>query len=147
MALVCIVSVPVLDAARPGCLTFGSECLNSLASLALRASIGSRRRILAVELQQIEGEQGDVGLGARPGTQKVKHRQTALVAFGELAVDDAGARPQRIDRRHYERVASCPIVTVAGDQARATVGARRHHPVAVVLDLVNPAAAVRRLGG
>jgi hypothetical protein len=53
----------------------------------------------------------------------------------------------RIGRRHYERVASCPIMTVAGDQARATVGARRHHPVAVVLDLVNPAVAARRLGG
>ena len=33
-----------------------------LASVALRTSIGSRRRSVAVELQQVEGEQEGVGL-------------------------------------------------------------------------------------
>ena len=44
MAPFCIVSLPEWNAARPGYLTFRSECLNSSVSRAFRASIGSRRK-------------------------------------------------------------------------------------------------------
>jgi len=48
---------------------------------------------------------------------------------------------------HHQLEAVRPVITVAGEQADAYRVTPGHHPVAVVLDLVNPAGSRRGLVG
>jgi hypothetical protein len=73
--------------------------------------------------------------------------EAALVAAHGLAVDQAGPHLEVVHGLHDEREAVCPVVSVAGDEPDAHGVAPGHHPVAVVLDLMNPVCARRRLVG
>jgi hypothetical protein len=55
------------------------------------------------------------------------------LALRTLAADAISGKPR------------CPVVTVAGQDADASSIPPHHHPIAVVLDLMNPADAARRL--
>jgi len=54
----------------------------------------------------------------------------------------------RVHRFHNQRIARRPVMPVAGEQPNANRVTARHHPIAVVLDLVNPnRGRSRPLGG
>ena len=59
----------------------------SLASVALRSSIGSRRRITPVEFEEIEGEQHSLGLDLAAIAQAIEYRDAILAADHNLAVE------------------------------------------------------------
>jgi hypothetical protein len=64
-----------------------------------------------------------------------------------LAIDQAGADIKRAGRRGNEGKPVCPVKTVAGEKPDAIARAPRHQPIAIVLDLVNPAWPGRRRSG
>jgi hypothetical protein len=77
-----------------------------------------------------------------------KYRHAVVVTAHRLAVDQAGAHAQRRHRLDDQREPRRPVVPVARQQPHAGGTAARHQPVAVMLDLVNPARTARRvLGG
>ena len=117
-----------------------------LASVALRTSIGSRRRSVAVQLQQVEGVQERLGL-VPSMAQKLERSHSLLVTAHHLAVDHAGPHLEVVHGFHDKRVAARPVVPSAGDQPDAHRVAPGHEPVAVVLDLVDPIGARGRTVG
>ena len=116
-----------------------------LASVALRTSIGSRRR---------SGRPAPAGRRRRgtPGARSagggaVEGGQPLLVATHHLAVDQAGPHLEMVHGLDHQRKAVGPVIAPPGDQPDANGIATRHEPVAVVLDLVNPVGAGRGLVG
>ena len=79
-----------------------------------------------------------------PGTSE---RQPALVAAPDLAVDQAGAHLEVVHGLGHQRIALRPVIAALGDEPDAHGIAAGHETVAVVLDLVNPVGAGRRLVG
>jgi hypothetical protein len=115
-----------------------------LASVALRTSIGSRRS--TVQLQKVEGIQE--GLGLAPAmAEQLKGGHAFLVAIHDLAVDQAGPHLEVVHSLGHQRVAARPVVPPAGNQPDAHGVATGHKPKPIVLDLVNPVGAGRRLVG
>jgi hypothetical protein len=100
-----------------------------------------------VELQQVEGIQERLGLLSRAIAQPVEHRETVLVHDHDLSIDDAALARERHQRGRDRRIALRPHEAVAGDQVHAAVILPRLQAVAVMLDLVNPSGAGRRLLG
>jgi hypothetical protein len=98
-------------------------------------------QILAIEFEQIECEHHGLGLDPRAVAQPIEHRNAALVADRNLAVDQAGIDFQRHHRLEHGRISIGPIIAVACEQPAADAVALRHQAVAVVLDLVHPLGA------
>ena len=103
-------------------------------------------QILAVEFEEIEGEEEGVRLVAT-AAQDVEPGQPALVAADDLAVDQAGADLEVVHGLDDERKAARPIVAAPRDQPDADRTAPGHEPETVVLDLVDPVRARRRAVG
>ena len=72
---------------------------------------------------------------------------TPRITAQHLAVDQAGPDLEVVHSLNDERIARRPVVTSTGDQPDAHGVATGHEPEAVVLDLVNPVCARRRLAG
>jgi hypothetical protein len=70
-----------------------------------------------------------------------------IVAAHYLAVDQTGAHSQKVGRFHNSREALRPIVAPPGQQPDANGVSPGHETISVVLDLVNPLGAGRRLVG
>ena len=102
--------------------------------------------VLAVHLEQVERTEDRAGVGP-VAADEVEHGQAVVVADDGLAVDDARADGQRLDRLGDEREAVREVVPVAREKPDAAPAPVRQDPEAVVLDLVNPARARRRLAG
>jgi hypothetical protein len=62
-----------------------------------------------------------------------------LIAAHHLAVDQARADRQMVDCLHDKREAPGPVIAAPSQQPDARRIAPGHEPVAIVLDLVNPA--------
>ena len=124
----------------------GGSCAGRSPSVALRTSIGSRRKSVAVEFQQVEGiEEGDRLVPA--AAQDVEPGEPALVAADHLPVDQAGPHLEVVHGLDHEREAVRPVIAAPGNQPDADGIAPRHQAVAVVLDFVNPVGAGRRAVG
>src|SRR5262249_59873927 len=103
--------------------------------------------ILAVELEQVKGEQEHPRVLA-PVPEPVEYRHAVAIAGHGLAVDQERAHLERAGGLENLWIPWRPIVPVAGEQPDAADGAPDHHAEAVVLDLVNPAGAEwRAIGG
>jgi hypothetical protein len=94
----------------------------------------------------LERTQDRAGIGSMTADE-VEHCQAAVVADDRLAVDDARADRQRLDRLSDTRKAIRKVVAIAGEKPNIAPAPIRQDPEAVVLDLVNPARARRRLAG
>jgi hypothetical protein len=79
--------------------------------------------------------------------QQIKDGKALLIANDNLAIDQARPDIKRLDRRHDSREQFAPIVAIAGKEADTPAGAPSHHPIAIVLDLMNPAWPRGRLVG
>src|SRR6516165_6248289 len=77
----------------------------------------------------------------------VEARDPVLAASDRLAVEDAGARAQPGERLDDEREAVSEIVARPAVELHAVAVLARDHPEAVVLDLMHPVLAARRLRG
>ena len=80
-----------------------------------------------------------------PIPDAVEVRHAVLVAAHGLAVDDAGARAQAGERLDDQREAVGQVVAGAAVQPHALAILARDDAEAVVLDLVHPGIAARRL--
>jgi len=78
---------------------------------------------------------------------QVEYRKSVLVGDDRLAVDETGACRQCRDRRGGHREAPSKIVAVSSEEPHVVSDAPRHDAEAVMLDLVNPIPAGRRLIG
>jgi hypothetical protein len=103
-------------------------------------------QVLAVQLEQVEGEQEHVVIVA-PVAQPLEHRDPVLIADDGLAVDQAGPRRQRARRRDDLRKAVREVIAFPREQSHTAFDPAGHDAEAVVLDFVNPAWACRRLLG
>ena len=74
-------------------------------------------------------------------------RQAVRVDRDRLAVKNARAHRQPRNRRHREREAVGEVVAVPGYEAHAVAVAMGDDAKTIVLDLVNPTGAARRLFG
>src|SRR6476646_3646752 len=68
-----------------------------------------------------------------------------LVAAHHLAIDQAGPNVELTHGFDDQREAGGPVITVSGQEPDALWIASGHHPIAVVLDLVNPSRTRGRL--
>ena len=64
-----------------------------------------------------------------------------------LSIDQAGAYLAVVHGLGHQRIALRPVIAALGDEPDAHGIASGHQPEAVVLDLVNPVGAGRRLVG
>jgi len=103
-------------------------------------------QVVAVDVQEVEGVIGQpVGLAPRDRVvEEVEMRDAAIVGHGDFAVDHqlmsgGGERGERCAEGFR------PVISVAADQRQAAAGVDDgDQPVAVMLDLVQPAFAIRR---
>ena len=102
--------------------------------------------VLAVHLEQVKPAEDCSGVGPVPADE-VEHRKPAGIADDGLPVDDAGMDGQSLDRGGDEWETVGEVVAVPAEQADAAPAPVREDAEAVVLDLVNPARARRRLAG
>jgi len=75
---------------------------------------------------------------------EIERRHAVAAATHRLAVEQAGARPERAHSLYDQREAEAPIDAIAGQQPHAGGAAARHQPQAVKLDLVQPTGTVGR---
>ena len=111
-------------------------------------ALGQRQRpkVLAVELQQVEGLQD----GSRTVPWRCKASKIATPSAPQTT-----ASPSRVNdcalilaaALAIAGIALGPVVAAAGEQAHWLALAADDQPVAVVLDLVHPIGPGRRLGG
>jgi hypothetical protein len=99
----------------------------------------SAHEIMTVQLQKIEGIKVRLMLYSAAPPQQIKDRKALLIANDNLAIDQARPDIKRLDRRHDSREQFAPIVAIAGKEADTPAGAPPHHPISIVLDLMNPA--------
>src|SRR4029077_20307873 len=102
--------------------------------------------VLAVHLEQIERTENRAAVGGM-AADEIEHGQATVIADDGLTVDDGRSDRQRLDRRCGEREPIGKVMAVARYQPNAVASAVRQDPEAIVLDLVNPARARRRLIG
>jgi hypothetical protein len=100
--------------------------------------------VFTVHLAQIERAQ-DRARVCGVAADQIEHGQTAVVADDRLSVDDARADRQRLDRFSDTRKAVRKVVAAAGEKPNGAPTPVGQDPESVVLDLVNPARACRRL--
>jgi len=99
--------------------------------------------VYPVQLQKIEGIEESLGL-VPPVTEQL---EGSLITAHHLSVDQAEPHLEVIHGLRHQRLARRPVVAPAGDQPDAHRVSAGHQPEAVVLDLVNPVGAGRRLVG
>jgi hypothetical protein len=121
--------------------------LEQPAELVLPLFDWSAHEIAAVQLQKIEGIEVRLILYSAAPPQQIKDGKALLIANDNLAIDQARPDIKRLDRRHDSREQFAPIVAIAGKEVETPVGAPSHHPISIVLDLMNPAGAGGRLVG
>ena len=102
--------------------------------------------VFAVHFEQIEGTVNRPRVGA-VAADEIERREPAVVADDGLAIDDAGSNGQRFDRFSGEREAVGEIAAVPRHEPDAPALAVRQDAETVMLDLMNPARARRRLTG
>ena len=116
--------------------------------LQVRLALDQRQlpQVVAVEIEQVEGDHHDLG---GPALQLVlQHREIGGAVGGrhhDLAVDDRRARADVPGVVGDLLEAVGPVVAAAGEDLHGLVGEMDLDPVAVELDLVNPALAGRHL--
>src|SRR5262249_37305041 len=116
------------------------------ASVALRTSSGSRRRVVAVQFNEIEGVEEYALVGALV-TYEIERGDTVVIAGDSLAVDDAGARAQACQRLDDQREAAGEIVARTAVEPHLRASFAGNDAEAVVLNLMQPLAAGRQLIG
>ena len=102
--------------------------------------------VFAVHLEEVERAEYR-GRIAPVRADELEHGQAAVAADYGLAVEDARADGQRLNRFRDEREAVREVVAVAGEEPNGAPAPVREDPEAVVFDLVNPARARQRLAG
>ncbi len=99
----------------------------------------------AVEHQQVEAEQHEPFRCAPDGRpERLEVGDAGGVLHAHLAVDDRRPAAQRPRRGDDGLVFRRPVVAVPREGLRDLAGQRELRPVAVVFDLVDPLATVRR---
>ena len=101
-------------------------------------------KVLAVQLQQVEGVQECFGL-VPPVTEQLEGSQPPFVTAHDFPVDQARPHLEVVHRLDHQWIALRPVIAPAGDQPDAHGVAPVHEPEAIVLDLVNPVGAGRGL--
>ncbi len=113
--------------------------------LALRQLDGAQ--VEAVEIEQVEHEIDEVG--GRRSRQRVLQRLEAaaplLIERHDFAVEPRGLHRQARGRARNRRKVRGPVLSIARDHPRRAFGNAAQHPVAVVLDLVDPVRADGRV--
>ena len=105
-------------------------------------------QVLAVEVEKVEEVVAEA-VGAVGGQVRLQRGEVggAAGAFDhELAVEDRGlGRQRRESAAEFRSEAAGPVLAAAGQELRLAAADLRLQPVAVELDLVHPAGAVRGL--
>jgi hypothetical protein len=113
------------------------------ARLALAQRLGAK--ILTIEFHEVKRLQD--GLPHRAmAVQGVKDRHAVFTADHGLAIQGERLRPDLSRRTGDPRIAARPVVAAAGEQTHGLALPPHDQPVAVMLDLVHPIRAGRRLG-
>ena len=104
-------------------------------------------RALAIQEQKIEGEEDELIRAAfvHRRLEAAEHRHAVAVERAKLAVEIGRLHLQGAKRLDRAPVAMRPVEACAGQQLDVAAVDARVHAVAVVLDLVQPAVARRRL--
>ena len=104
-------------------------------------------RAHAIQEQEIEGEEDKLIRAAfiHRRLEAAEHRDAIAIERAQLAVEIGGLHLQGAKRLDRAPVAVRPIQACPGQQLDVAAVDARMHAVAVVLDLVQPAAARRRL--
>src|SRR5262249_29066111 len=103
-------------------------------------------QVITVEFDQIEREEEHARVVV-PRADAIEARDAILAARHRLAVDDAGARAQPGERLDDEREAVGEVVPRPAVKLDAVVALAGDYAEAVVLDLMQPVLAARRLRG
>src|SRR6516162_3223168 len=103
-------------------------------------------QVIAVQLNQIEGIEEHVRI-MPPVADAIEARDAVLTARHSLAIEDAGARAQASERLDDEREAVGKVVARPAAEPHAVSALAGDYAEAVVLDLVQPVIAARRLWG
>jgi hypothetical protein len=113
-----------------------------------RLAYGERisAHVLAVNLDRVEGTEEDAFI-VMPMPDAVEARDAVLAARHRLAVEDAGARAQPSERLDDEREAVGQVGARPAVELHPLAFLAGDHPEAVVLDLMQPLFAGRRLWG
>jgi hypothetical protein len=118
-------------------------------ALRLRLALDARQvcSSLAVQKHQVEDEEHElVGLAiVHSGLQAAENRDAVGVEGAELAVEIGGPDLELAEPFDRHLVAMGPVQACPGQQLRPTTVDPRVHAAAVVLDLVHPVVARRRL--
>jgi hypothetical protein len=101
-------------------------------------------QVVAVQFDQIEGVEEHAGVIA-PVTDAVEGCHAVVIAGDRFAVDDAGPRAQPRQGLDNERETVGQIIAGAAVEPHAVAILARNDAEAVVLDLVHPGIAARRL--
>jgi len=101
-------------------------------------------QVVTVQLDQVEGVEEDARVMLAIA-DAVEARDPVLAASDRLAVDDAGPQPQLSQRLDDEREAVSEIVARPAVEPHALAALAGDHPEAVMLDLMQPILAGRRL--
>jgi hypothetical protein len=138
------------SAARCRCVVdhddpLAAGCADDVAPRALTVLDGAGAQIVAVEVEQIEGEIREplgAALAQRLG-QPVDMGDAALIGHRDLAVDHQGWPAKPLERCAKQRGA---VVAIAAQQLDVVAVDDRQQPMPVMLDLVQLALALRRRG-
>src|SRR6516162_8650612 len=103
-------------------------------------------QVVTVQLDQVEGVEEDARVMLAIA-DAVKTCDPVLAARNRLAVDDAGTRAQLSQRLHDQREAPGQVVARPAIEPHARAALTRDQPEAIVLDLMHPVLAARRLRG
>jgi hypothetical protein len=101
-------------------------------------------KIIAVQLDQVEGPHEDV-IAMPPIAHSLKARDAVIAAGDSFAIDDAGACAEAGERIDDQREAVGEIIARPAIEAHTLANFAGDDPEAVVLDLVQPRRAGRRL--
>src|SRR5260370_26165719 len=103
-------------------------------------------KVPAFQIQQVEHEVDDVfGGGAVEGIlQRVELRQPIVPQYRYLAIQPCGLDGEHGDFARKALHLRCPVVAIAGVEARRATLTSRQDAIAVKLDLVHPSVARRR---
>jgi glucose-6-phosphate dehydrogenase assembly protein OpcA len=112
----------------------------------LRTSSGSRRRVVAIEFDEVESIE-EYALVRALVADELERGNAAVIASHRFAIDDAGARAQARQRFDDQREAVGEVIAGAAVEPHALAILAGNDAEAVVLNLMQPRPAGWQLIG
>jgi len=105
-----------------------------------------RSEIVTVQFDQVEGVQENAFVMV-PVANAIEQRDAVVITGNRLPVDDARARAQPGQRLDDQREAVCEVIARAAVEPHLRAVLASYDPKPIVLDLVQPLAARRKVIG